>query len=203
MSLLNTIEECENIVLCQMPDENDIQRDETEEDNLNKLVRNFINVLKNINSDIEKDFKQYLDNPNNSLLKAINEKYPYLKRQRLTKRTRKIEAKAYIHEILEKPEYSKYLENFTRQDKKNIYRYCIKKIRGVYKHAQALKTGYCNLQIINGLSEEKTISICITKNTLEANEQWLERLYKELDSRYPHIKLNDKIMIISSIIPKW
>ena len=198
MSLPNTIEECENIVLCQMPDENDIQRHETEEDNHNELVRNFINVLKKINSDIEKDFKQYLDNPSNSLLKAINEKYPYLKRQRLTKRTRKIEAKAYIHEILENPEYSKYLENFTRQDKKNIYRYCIKKIRGVYKHAQALKTGYCNLKIINGLSEEKTISICITKNTLEANEQWLERLYKELDSRYPHIKLKDKIMIISS-----
>jgi len=198
MSLHNTIEECENIVLYQMPVENDIQRHETEEDNHNELVRNFINVLKKINSDIEKDFKQYLDNPISNLLKAINEKYPHLKRQRLTKRTRKIEAKAYIHEILENPEYSKYLENFTRQDKKNIYRYCIKKIRGVYKHAQALKTGFCNLQIINGLSEENTISICITRNTLEANEQWLERLYKELDNRYPHIKLNDKIMIISS-----
>uniref|UniRef100_A0A6C0JES0 Uncharacterized protein n=1 Tax=viral metagenome TaxID=1070528 RepID=A0A6C0JES0_9ZZZZ len=198
MSLHNTIEECENIVLYQMPVENDIQRHETEEDNHNELVRNFINVLKKINSDIEKDFKHYLDNPISNLLKAINKKYPHLKRQRLTKRTRKIEAKAYIHEILENPEYSKYLENFTRQDKKNIYRYCIKKIRGVYKHAQALKTGFCNLQIINGLSEENTISICITRNTLEANEQWLQRLYKELDNRYPHIKLNDKIMIISS-----
>jgi hypothetical protein len=198
MSLPNTIEECENIVLYQMPDENDIQRHETEEDNLNKLVRNFINVLKKINSDIEKDFKQYLDNPNHSLLKAINEKYPHLKRQRLTKRTRKIEAKAYIHEILENPEYSKYLENFTRQDKKNIYRYCIKKIRGVYKHAQALKTGYCNLQIINGLSEEKTISVCITKDLIESSKQWLERLFKDLNNRYPQIKLKDKIMVISS-----
>lgn len=198
MSLHNTIEECENIVLYQMPIYSDIQRPEIEEGNYNELVKNFINVIKKINSDIEKDFKQYLDNPSSNLLKAINEKYPHLKRQRLTKRTRKIEAKAYIHEILENPEYSKYLENFTRQDKKNIYRYCIKKIRGVYKHAQALKTGFCNLQIINGLSEENTISICITRNTLEANEQWLQRLYKELDNRYPHIKLNDKIMIISS-----
>lgn len=159
-------------------------------DKLNK----FINGLNKMYSDVDKDFKE---NPN--CLKFINEKYPHLNgRQRLTKRTKKIVAKVCIHELLEKSEYSKYLEGFNRTDKRKLYKYCIKKIKGIYKHAQALKTGYCNLQIINGFSEGNTISICITKNTLEANEQWLERLFKELDNRFPHIKLNDKILIISS-----
>ena len=158
-------------------------------DKLNK----FITALKKMYSEIEKDFKE-----NPTLLKNIIKKYPHLNRKGLNKRTKKIVAKAYIHELLEKSEYSEYFKEFNRTDKKNIYKYCIKKIKGIYKHAQALKTGYCNLQIINGFSEENTISICITKNTLEANEQWLERLFKELDNRYPHIKLNDKILIISS-----
>ena len=87
---------------------------------------------------------------------------------------------------------------YTQSDRKIIIEYCIKKIRGLYKHAQSWKTGFCNRQIMTGFSEKNTISICIAKNTLEANEQWLERLMKELDVRYPQIKLNDKIMIINS-----
>jgi len=172
----------------------ELENEDDDVDITQDKISKFINMLNKMYSDVEKDFKE-----NPTLLKTINEKYPHLKgRQRLTKRTKKIVAKVYVHEFLEKPEYSKYLEGFTRSDKKKLYRYCIKKIKGIYKHAQALKTGYCNLQIINGFSEENTISICITKNTLEANEQWLERLFKELDNRFPHIKLNDKILIISS-----
>ena len=193
--------DCENIRLSHIPNEVYNQQPELElelenEDIVNKKINKFTSIIKKIYADVGKDFGACLDNPN--LLKTINKKYPHLIRQRLTKRTKKIEAKAYIHEILEKPEYSKYIEEFSRQDKKEIYRYCIKKIIGVYKHAQALKTGYCNLQIINGFSEKNTISIGITKNTIEANGQWLDRLFKELDNRFPHIKLNDKIMIISS-----
>jgi len=172
----------------------ELENEDDDVDITQDKIKNVVNLIKKLYSDVDNDFKE---NPN--LLKNIIEKYPHLKgRQRLTKRTKKIVAKVYVHEFLEKPEYSKYLEGFTRTDKKKIYKYCIKKIKGIYKHAQALKTGYCNLQIINGFSEENTISICITKNTLEANEQWLERLFKELDNRFPHIKLNDKILIISS-----
>ena len=95
-------------------------------------------------------------------------------------------------------EINDFKDKFSEDEINKIYKVCISKIRGLYKHAQALKTGFCNGQIINGFSEENTISICITKNTLEANEQWLLRLYKDLDNRYPQVKLNDKIIIISS-----
>ena len=171
----------------------------TEFPDIENTVNNFIQVIRKIYLDVEIDFKKYLDNPQKDILTIVHKKYPHLKRQRLSKRTQKIEAKACICEILEKPEYSKYIEGIVSiHEKTLIYKYCIKKIKGVYKHAQALKTGYCNLQIINSFSEKNTISICITKNTLEANEQWLERLFKELDIRFPKNKLKDKIMIISS-----
>lgn len=162
-----------------------------------ETINEFIVIVKEFYGNVDKDFKRYLDDSTNkNLLKCIYEKYPHLKRgPGLSKRTKKIEAKALVYEILERPEYA---DKFNRDQKKIIYKYCAKKIKGIYKHAQALKTGYCNLQIINGFSEENTISVCITKNTLEANEQWLERLFKELDNRYPHITLNDKILIISS-----
>jgi hypothetical protein len=204
----DTDSSCENIVLSHlplldMPQDDDYLLCQEEENKVDvdikpEKVKSFISKMKTIYSDVEKDFKLYSSLNKSNSLKPITEKYPHLKRQRLTKRTKKIEENACIYELLEKPEYSEYFKDLDRSEKEQIYKYCIKKIRGIYKHAQALKTGYCNLQIINGFSEENSISVCITKNTLEANEQWLERLFKELDNRFPHIKLNDKIIIISS-----
>uniref|UniRef100_A0A6C0EKC3 Uncharacterized protein n=1 Tax=viral metagenome TaxID=1070528 RepID=A0A6C0EKC3_9ZZZZ len=161
------------------------------------LITKFNGMKDKYYSLVEEEFKKYIQEPNNkSLLKCLYIKYPYLKRsKRLNKRSKIIKEKAFISELLEDPYFS---TQFTKEEKDNIYRYCILKIRGLYKHAQALKTGYCNGQIINAFSEENTLSVCITKNTLEANEQWLSRLFKELDNRYPHVGLGDKIMIISS-----
>jgi hypothetical protein len=164
----------------------------------NVVMMKFKKTMYNMYSDANKYIKQYTDSNDKSLLKIIKNKFPFLKNLKITKRIKKIENKEYVYQFLENDAYEKYNENFTENEKKIIYKYCVKKIRGTFKHAQALKTGYCNLQIITGFSEENTISICITKNTLESNEQWLERLFKELDHRFPHAKLNDKIMIISS-----
>ena len=134
----------------------------------------------------------------------FKKKYPYLSRLRISKKTKIAECKAYLAELflmncdLDKLDssFEKYV--ITDSEKKIICEYCISKIIGLFKHAQALKTGFCNSKIINGFSEENTISICITKNTLEANEQWLTRLFKELDNRFPRVKLENKILIISS-----
>ena len=41
-------------------------------------------------------------------------------------------------------------------------------------------------------------SVCFSKNTLESSDQWLFRLMKELDYRFPQVKLDDKIMLINS-----
>ena len=103
-----------------------------------------------------------------------------------------------VHEFLNKDDNNpigKY--KFTDEEKKLIIEYCIKKIRGIYKMAQSMKTGYCNSLIMNSISK-KNITFAITKNTLEANEQWLLRIMKDLDHRFPLVSTRDKIMIISS-----
>ena len=156
-----------------------------------------------------KDLKHYYNEANNQFdiwkneldeikkkreLKILKKNFPHFKC--LNKRSNDThQCKILINQFLN---INTYKNNYTQLQVKYIYDYLIHKINGLYKHAQALKTGFCNLEIINGFSEEKTITICITKNTLEANEQWLIRLFKELDNRFPQCKLNNKIMIISS-----
>lgn len=162
-----------------------------------------IELIKKINVEINKfykiiedKFKEYVNEPNNKdLLRCLKKKYKYLKRLNINKRTKITNCKAYIYELFSIREFS---DIFSEDEKNTVIKYCILKIRGLYKHAQSLKTGFCNRQIINGFSEKNTISVSITKNTLEANTQWLIRLFNELDNRFPQVKLNDKIMIISS-----
>lgn len=163
-----------------------------------RAISKFIHEMNSYVEQANKEFKNYIENPSKNLHKCLLDKYPYWKRDsnRLTKRRKRILSKPFIYEILKLKRDNEYI--FTVDEKRIIYEYNIKKLCGIYKHAQALKTGYCNLKIINGFSIPNFISVCITKNSLEANEQWLERLYKQLDHRYPQIKLNDKIMIISS-----
>ena len=171
-----------------------------------QIVDKFNTKVKNYYDKVKEEFEKYKDKPD--LLQCLKKKHSFLKPYRISKKTKIEECKGHVHELFEQEYFSEFSEN----DKQIIYEYSILKIRGLYKHAQALKTGFCNGQIsenfikrgdcngqiITGLSEEKTLSVCITKNTLEANEQWLTRLFKELDTRYPQVKLTNKIMIISS-----
>ena len=154
------------------------------------VIKHLKDYYKKADEQFEK-WKNELDEKKRiSQLKILKNKFPHFKS--LNKRSND----TYQCKIL----INQFLNNYTytQLQIKYIYEYIISKINGLYKHAQALKTGFCNLEIINGFSEKKTITICITKNTLEANEQWLIRLFKQLDNRFPHSKLNNKIMIISS-----
>jgi hypothetical protein len=146
---------------------------------------------------VEVEFNKYKEQPNNkSILRLLKGKHPYLKRaKKIAERTDISTCKAHIYELLS---HQFIKDKFTLDEQRIINEYCIRKICGLYKHAQAWKTGICNKQIINSFSEENTISICVTKNTLEANDQWLLRLFKELDNRFPRVSLAEKIMIISS-----
>jgi hypothetical protein len=171
--------------------------DEQRELIIEKLIEKFNKKRYEYYDICKTEFKKYQSEPNNKdLLRCLSKKYIHLRRMgRLTKRSKINNAQAYIYELLD----SKFFKDvFSQEEKYDIYEYCINKIRGLYKHAQALKTGFCNLQIITGFSEHNTISVCLTKNTLEANNQWLTRLFNELDNRFPQVKLNDKIIIISS-----
>lgn len=161
-----------------------------------QTVKKINSLTAKLYKQVENEFNQYKNEPNNrDLLKCLKRKYKYLNRFKISKRSKITNCKAYIYELFL---ISEFKDNLSENEMKIIYEYCISKIKGLYKHAQALKTGFCNGQIITGFSEENTISVCITKNTLEANVQWLIRLFKELDNRYPQVTLEDKIMIISS-----
>jgi len=138
--------------------------------------------------------KEFIECENISTKKVLKKKYPYLKNIKAKTDINSI-FKAFLIDIL----------NFYKidgEELKILIGYFCEKIQPIIKHAQALKTDICNLQIslkmTGQLSENNTMSICITKNTLEANEQWLFRLFKQLDSRFPETKLDNKIMIISS-----
>jgi len=164
----------------------------------NNIIITFYKLKEKYYKDVELEFhkinKLKNEKNNKDILQCLYNKHLHLKRFKKLTKYNISTAKAYIYELLD----HKYFELFTLTEKNIIYNYHINKIRGLYKHAQALKTGFCNLQIINGFSEKNTITICLTKNTLEANEQWLKRLFKELNNRYPHEELKEQIMIISS-----
>ena len=159
-----------------------------------ELIRKFQEDVYNYNKQVETDYINFKNN------KDISEPEKYMKSRytwlgtRFTKRSVISNYKPRIKDLFN----DDYFKHYNKIEKNIIYKYCIVKISGLYKHAQALKTGFCNRQLITGFSERNTLSICITKNTLEANAHWLIRLYKELDCRYPNIKLDDKIMLISS-----
>lgn len=165
------------------------------------------------------EFNEYKQVPDNkALLKILKSKYPQFKQIKSNTKIDKL-VTAYLKEIINSKIFKEDI--FPRHfDEYNLcytaavqsafyikqtnvyYKYCIDKICGVYKHAQALKTGFCNKQILNAYSEPNSISVCITKNTLEANGQWLSRFIKELamllKAQSPHIKTADTILIISS-----
>jgi len=160
------------------------------------LIRKFNKDARNYYQQVKTDYDDFTNDPNiPEPHKSLKKKYPWLRDLGFTKRSDISKFKTTVKDLLK----DDYFKNYELQEKyKIIYEYCILKIRGLYKHAQALKTGFCNGQLITGFSEKNTLSICITKNTLEANAQWLIRLYKELGGRYPKSKLDDKIMLISS-----
>ena len=43
---------------------------------------------------------------------------------------------------------------------------------------------------MNGISKNQ-LPLAITKNTLEANQQWIQRILKDLDRRWPNVKTNN------------
>ena len=160
-----------------------------------ELIIKFNEDVRNYYEQVNTDYDNFKNNPDiSNPEKMLKNKYPWLRHLHFTKRSNVRKFKALVKDMFN----DDYFKDYKQIEKNIIFRYGIRKNRGLYKHAQALKTGFCNGQLITGFSEKNTLSICITKNTLEANAQWLIRLYKELDDRYPNIKVHDKIMLISS-----
>jgi hypothetical protein len=86
---------------------------------------------------------------------------------------------------------------FTEEDISELTKHFIAKIRGLYKHGQTEKTGLCNMRILANIKSGR-LTIAIAKNTLDAKQQWEERLIKALQDELRGTPLKDAILVISS-----
>lgn len=133
---------------------------------------------------IKKLYNQYKTDKNTKLQKDYANKYPFLKRK---------SRYPFLDEILS---WQSTKDKFD-SDYDSLLKILIAKITGIYKHGQTDKTSLCNLRIISNVRLGK-FSIAISKNTLDAKNQWEARLIKDLKSLYPNTDLKDIILIISS-----
>jgi len=172
--------------------ENMLDEEEQEERN-NQIILEIGTNMHTWMKKVSEEFKQYKNDPQDkSKLRCLKDKYPHLNRKGIKKSSNPNIHLPHVHEFFnDNP-------NISMEHKNIFYKYACCKIRGLYKHAQALKTGYCNHEIITGMSEPDTISFCISKNTLEAGQQWLERLLCELSTRFENANMREYVMIISS-----
>ena len=174
----------------------------TEPIDLDPLIQNKLLVDKTKNlltSYCEKAINEWNSCDDRSQQKIIIGKYSHFNRKGSSKMKKTIkkkkldQMKPFLYEILD------YNSNeYSDDDKKNFYKFIRKKVKGIYKHAQALKTGLCNRMILNCVSEKDTISFCISKNTLESNTQWIERLLDVLKKKFPGTNTSELVMIVSS-----
>jgi hypothetical protein len=176
---------------------------EEQEELLYEVKKKFYEFIEKFDDELKEDCKV-----DTIYIECLTRKYPHLKR---SNNDLKKKIKNNKFDQIHPPKICEFLtiydtSNIFNQDEKIIiYNYCINKITPIFKHAQAGKTAICNLEIIDsylkiidGFSKPNILSVCITKNVLEANAQWFERLFKDLKNRFPKTKLNEEIIVISS-----
>jgi len=124
-------------------------------------------------------------NPNKQVKKSVEAKYAFLKTKNKLPLFTELISSVEITRQFDKDEIDHLTLRF------------ISKITGLFKHAQAEKTSICNSRISQNIRQGK-FTICITKNTLESNNQWVVRLIEKLTRDFPGEPLNQKILICSS-----
>jgi hypothetical protein len=150
---------------------------------MDDLYREFHNSVQAEVFKIKKQYKEYKTNTNKKLQRDYVKKYPFLKSNSRF---------PSFDEVWRWDE----IKNRFEKDYENLITILIKKITGIYKHGQTNKTELCNLRIISNIKLGK-LSIAITKNTLNAKNQWEERLIKALKAE-GYSDLKEVILIISS-----
>ena len=165
-------------------------------DNYMNEVNRKIQEISQIKS--KKDYK--------SKISVLKDKHPFLLNHKIDKRTShkkifRMNYKSIINELQMCKEILQDGSNnpnyISRSQLKKITKYLQKKLCPLIKHAQSGKTGLCISEMIDSLKKGNII-ICITKNTLDANEQWTHRALKCLKEEFPGKKIRDLVMVLSS-----
>jgi hypothetical protein len=156
----------------------------------------FNEIVNQIISDSTPFWHQARDAKNKTEIAIIKDMYPhFVKTKNFPKNEPKLHHVSVI-DILTDPSYAKYTPIPTINQ---IAKYCIPKIRGIFKHAQSKKTAYCNQLICKYINTEPdTISICISKNSLESHEQWFVRLSADISIQCRGISYKPILLISSS-----
>ena len=130
------------------------------------IIKEFINDVNNYYDDSINDWENYKLNPTRQSLQSYKLKYTHIKK-RLGKNTKLETIKSSKISIIGFLKFSEKRSSdkrkYTDEEKNIIFEYHINKIKGIYKHAQALKTGYCNLKIMSAFSKN-SLTFAITKN---------------------------------------
>jgi len=127
----------------------------------------------------------YRADKNTRLVSDLYKKFPFLK------------SKSCLPTLDEIIQWESTKKQFPKRDIDELLSHFISKIRGLFKHGQTEKTFLCNMRILANV-KNGYLTIAIAKNTLNAKEQWEERLIKSLKELLPGVSLKDRILVISS-----
>jgi hypothetical protein len=153
---------------------------------MQQLARRFHDFFSKEIEGIKKTHIQYKTDKNRRLKKDWEQKFPFLTRK---------PALPGFDEIISWQNIKTHFSYETEIIP--LIEYYISKITGIYKHGQSDTTTLCNLRILANVRLGKT-SIGITKNTLNAKEQWESRLISDLKKKFPKENLKELIIVISS-----
>ena len=208
----NTHEEESNIQVIIRDEE---EQDEEDIEMNNQIYKYFQELILQFYENMIKEFEDWCNITNNNDKKS--RKGILLNKYKCLKKLKKISPKSKgrvkkCHSLIR--DIINYFEKYNSENEaylnakeyiQEFYTLTAKKIRGIFKHAQSMKTYICNLTIvewINFITEENALTIAITKNDLEANEQWFLRFVKDIKPHLPHgVTLRDTILIVSSKKP--
>lgn len=163
------------------------------------LIRRVVHEIKQYDELLHKEWIESIEDGRDDIIKIMRQKYPSLKG--VKKNSKKTIYKATFIELLKEPYFK---DNFTDNEIESLYKMSIIKIKAIIKLAQSDKTAICNDIINKKMLDSDNISICITHLTLTAQQQWFERLYKDIKKAQPSLEnLNEMIMVISSKKPNF
>jgi hypothetical protein len=153
---------------------------ETLQKDFNKAVKQEITIIKQM-------YEIYKKDRNPKVKEGYVKKYPFLKRNSKL---------PFVYEILQWPQIK---ERFSWEDhiRPLLQNNLIPKLTGIYKHGQTEKTGLCNKRIIQNMKLGK-FTIAVTKNTLDAKNQWEERFIKMAKEEFPNTQTKEQVLLLSS-----
>jgi hypothetical protein len=149
-----------------------------------EMLKNFHETYFKFHADKEKQLNSIKGD--NGLTKIFYKKYPFMKKKNTN-------CRSLIYNLFEYDEFKDYN---TSEFKSYLIEYCIKKIRGIYKHGQSAKTEIACEKIASDLNKN-IMTIAITKNTLLANKQFTTRFIAYL-KKLKYTNLKEIVMVISS-----